>query len=93
MTTLIFIGAAILLLAASSTDSSIHEIFFVLLAGFLAISVGLDLLIKAVKDKSIAAKTSDAPMYKQINDRERREMDIGDKPKRHLGDTSGRGER
>ena len=78
------------------STSAIHEIFYVLLAGFAAICIGIDVLLHRLDDAVKTQKTAKPSGGNTVSEQDKREMDMGDKPSalsdagilggRHLGD-------
>lgn len=87
---------AVYLFLHGESSSAIHEIFYVLLAGFAAICIGIDVLLHRLDDAVKTQKTTKPSGGSTISEQGKREMDMSDKPsalfdpgilgRRHLGD-------
>lgn len=64
------------------STSAIHEIFYVLLAGFAAICIGIDVLLHRLDDAIKTQKTAKPSGSSAISAQDKRDIDLGGKPKR-----------
>ena len=87
---------AVYLLLHGESSSAIHEIFYVLLAGFSAVCIGIDVLLHKLDGAAKTQKMAKSSGSGTIDEQAKHEMDMSDKSssiadtgilgRRHLGD-------